>query len=292
MNISVSNSTYSTEKSAGMAAAFRRCLLVALAFSATNALMLPSLPTPAHHMVHPARSPPAVCAEPKYLFEVDRNAGHIRFGCQQRSITMVRPEAGGSLEEFICSDPESIVMSSWGAGRVTPTGSPGEFIINLEEFDFVSLRIAVELTVAVELSGTTAKLVSRGFRLIGPGLDAIGERINIQVQGAMRPSPPSSALCSLTGDVRFEASGELPALLAPIPEGALRAAANAVSLSRPCLSCCAHSCRRRHCWCHCWCRCCRNSPSMLSRHATPPPLPGPSRAAHRLHPILCHLSPP
>jgi len=146
---------------------------------------------------------------------------------------MVRPESAGSLAEFVASDPGAIVMSSWGAGRVRPSDTPGEYVISLEDFDFVMLRIGVEMTFAVTLNEetSTAKLVSRGFRLIGPGLESIGEKIDIKVQGAMRPSPASSALCSLTGDVRFEASGEVPKLLQGVPEPALRAAANAVSKS-------------------------------------------------------------
>jgi len=95
------------------------------------------------------------------------------------------------------------------------------------------LKITTELTMAVSLdeSTGTARLVSKGFKLIGPGLEGIGDMIDISVRGAMRPSPPSSTLCSLTGDVRFKASGKMPSVLRAIPEPALRAAANAVSSS-------------------------------------------------------------
>ena len=51
---------------------------------------------------------------------------------------------------------------------------------------------------------------------------------HVRVRGTMRPSPPTSSLCILTGDVAFEASGAVPALLRAVPEPALRAASQAV----------------------------------------------------------------
>jgi len=146
---------------------------------------------------------------------------------------MVRPETAGTLHEFITSDPGAIVISSWGPGQVRPTEVPGEYAIRLQEFDFVALRIQVELAMVVSLDAEsgTARLKSNGFRLIGPGLESIGESIDVRVMGAMRPSPPSSSLCSLTGDVRFQASGAVPRILQGVPEPALRAAAQALSSS-------------------------------------------------------------
>lgn len=46
----------------------------------------------------------------------------------------------------------------------------------MEEFDFVALRIGVQLIMAVSLDKATgtARLDSKGFRLIGPGLSGIG----------------------------------------------------------------------------------------------------------------------
>ena len=90
---------------------------------------------------------------------------------------MVKPEAAGTLYEFVTSDPAAIVSSSWGPGAVRPSDTtPGEFIIQLEDFDFVALRIQVELTMAVSLDeeSGTARLESKGFKLIGPGLAGIG----------------------------------------------------------------------------------------------------------------------
>eukprot|EP00966_Prymnesium_polylepis_P145549 3361530-Prymnesium_polylepis.2 len=157
---------------------------------------------------------------------------------------MVKPETAGTLYEFVTSDPAAIVSSAWGPGKVRPSETtPGEFVIQLEDFDFVALRIQVELTMAVSLDKATgtARVESKGFKLIGPGLEGIGahrprdrphavvlhrtwdsdntpfvcwtragEQIDVKVAGAMRPSPPSSSLCSLTGDVRFLAAGQLP----------------------------------------------------------------------------------
>ena len=90
---------------------------------------------------------------------------------------MVKPETAGSLYEFVTSDPAAIVSSAWGPGKVRPSETtPGEFVIQLEDFDFVALRIQVELTMAVSLDKATgtARLESKGFQLIGPGLEGIG----------------------------------------------------------------------------------------------------------------------
>ena len=200
--------------------------MLALLAAASVAFLLPGVAP----LSSSRRLAPPVCREAEYIFELDETS--IKFGCQQRTITMVKPEEAGTLYDFVTSDPAAIVSSSWGPGAVRPSETtPGEFIIQLEDFDFVALRIQVELTMAVSLDEETgtATLESKGFRLIGPGLAGIGEMIDVRVAGAMRPSPPSSSLCSLTGDVRFLAAGELPGVLRGVPEPALRAAARAVS---------------------------------------------------------------
>jgi len=68
--------------------------------------------------VCPPRSSCIVMAQPEYIFEMAEDRSSIRFGCRQRSLTPVKPEAGGSLQEFIGSDASAIVMSSWDAGQV------------------------------------------------------------------------------------------------------------------------------------------------------------------------------
>lgn len=173
-------------------------------------------------------------AAPEYFFELDRENNSISFGCRQKSVTMVRPESGGSLHSFIGSSANAIVLSSWGPGQVKQCeGVDNEFLINVEEFDFVAMRIAVELRARCTLdeATTTAKLESLGFRLIGPGLERFAEAIDVQVFGALTPSKPDARLCALSGDVRFVASGKIPAVLRNAPEPALRAAANAMSKS-------------------------------------------------------------
>ena len=150
---------------------------------------------------------------------------------------MVRPEQRGPLAEFVESDPVGICLSSWGPGKVQPAenGAEGQFVIRVDDFDFVMLKLGVDLTAEVWLDSSTspgtARLESKGFKLVGPGLDDIAEMIDIRVSGRMRPSPADSALSSLTGDVAFEASGQLPPLLQGVPESVLRAAARLVSES-------------------------------------------------------------
>ena len=79
---------------------------------------------------------------------------------------------------------------------------------------------------------TTSSLESLGFRLIGPGgIEKLAESIDVQVKGALTPSAPDARICALAGDVEFIASGALPAVLAAVPEPALRAAARAMSES-------------------------------------------------------------
>lgn len=155
-------------------------------------------------------------AAAEFIFEMTDDRSQIRFGCRQRTITPVRPEEGGSLQEFLGSRSDAIVMSSWDAGQVTRVeGTTNEFLISVEEFDFVALRFAVELHArcTVDEETTTARLDSLGFRLIGPGLERVADAIDVSVTGALRPSAPGARLCALSGDVSFVASGEVPAVL-------------------------------------------------------------------------------
>lgn len=177
-----------------------------------------------------ARSGPVVAAGPEYLFELTDDK--IRFGCKRRSITLVKPESAGTFSDFVATNAEEIMLSSWGAGKVQRIdGRAGEFIVEVDEFDFVVLKVGVELTIRVsrDPKSNTVRIDSRGFRLVGPGLERIGELIDIRVSGWMRPSPPQSALCSLTGHVEFEASGAKPGILQSVPPSATQAAARAVS---------------------------------------------------------------
>ena len=59
---------------------------------------------------------------------------------------MVKPEAGGSLQEFIGSRADAIVMSSWEPGQVSRVdGTDDEYLINVEEFNFVVLKFSESL---------------------------------------------------------------------------------------------------------------------------------------------------
>lgn len=170
---------------------------------------------------------------PEFIFELSPERDSIKFGCRQKTITMVKPEAAGSLQEFIGSSSDRIVMSSWDPGAVVDNGN-GEYTIAVEEFDFVALRFAVELQVRCTLNEqtTTACLESLGFKLIGPGgVDKLADSIDVRVKGALTPSAPDARICALAGDVEFIASGALPPVLAAVPEPALRAAARAMSES-------------------------------------------------------------
>lgn len=171
-------------------------------------------------------------AAPQFLFEMAEDRSTIRFGCRQKSITPVKPEEGGSLQEFIGSSAGAIVMSSWDAGQVQRVDD-NEFLISVEEFDFVALKFAVELRARCTLdeATTTARLDSLGFKMIGPGLERIAEAIDVKVVGALRPSAPDARICALSGDVSFVASGAIPQVLRAAPEPAIRAAANAMSES-------------------------------------------------------------
>lgn len=85
------------------------------------------LPQTLHHLPS-RRASRAVCSDAEYIFAIDES--HIKFGCQQRTLTMVRPEVSGSLYEFVTSDPGAIVRAAWGSGHVMPsTTTPGVYLI-------------------------------------------------------------------------------------------------------------------------------------------------------------------
>lgn len=121
-----------------------------------------------------------------------------------------------------------MLLSAYPAGRVRQTGEQ-RYCIKVEEFNFVTLAVAVELDVRCWLYKDSACLESYGFRITG--LDGLADvnKFDIAVRGRLKPSPPESSLCCLTGDIEFEAQGPLPTLLAATPEPVVRAAARAVS---------------------------------------------------------------
>ena len=150
-------------------------------------------------------------AAPTFIFEVDPNGDRLRFGCEQRTVTPVKPEGAGaaeySLAAFVSDDPEGIMFSSWPPGRVRAADDgTGEFLIDVEEFQFATLKVAVELRAAVWLEKGAAKFESRGFSVRGLESVISADALDVRVRGTMRPSPPTSSLCILTGDVAFEAS--------------------------------------------------------------------------------------
>lgn len=204
----------------------------ALCLFATT-LVAPSSPFAA---TPPTRAPAArrraafpMLRAPEYVFE--RSGDALRFGCSQRTITMVRPDTR-PLCEFVGGSADRIVLSSWPAGQVRRRdGADDEFTISVGEFDFVALRFRIELDVRSWVEeGGAARLESTGFRMLGPGVPAgMADAITVRVAGTLQPSRPEARLCSLTGDVSFVAEGELPALLRGAPEPALRAAAHAMS---------------------------------------------------------------
>jgi hypothetical protein len=171
-------------------------------------------------------------AAPQLTFALSDDKRQLSFGGRQKSVIPVKPEAGGTLREFIETNSDAMVLSSWDAGCVKRCDD-GAFLIRVEEFDFVALRIAVELKARCTLdpSTATARLESEGFRILSSRLaDQINDKtIDVTVRGALTPTPPQSKLCALSGDVEFVASGALPPVLSRAPEAALRPAARAVS---------------------------------------------------------------
>lgn len=105
-------------------------------------------------------APSAKAAE--FFFEQEGET--LRFGASQSSINMIRPEASGTLEEFITSDPKGIALSSWRADQITQLDD-GTFMINVEQFNFLSLKVAVALNARVWLdeATSTANFESSGF---------------------------------------------------------------------------------------------------------------------------------
>ena len=164
----------------------------------------------------------------EYFFSLLDDRSEMSFGCRQRSVSMVRPEPAGSLYSFVTGDPVGLVMSSYPPNRVRQTADD-RFCIKVEELNFATLTIAVELDVRCWLQGSSACIESSGFRI--SGLDGLADtsQFDITVRGKHKPSPPDSTLCCLTGDIEFEARGPLPTLLKGTPEPVLRTAAKAVS---------------------------------------------------------------
>tara|TARA_B110001452_G_scaffold178279_1_gene149581 strand:- start:762 stop:1463 length:702 start_codon:yes stop_codon:yes gene_type:complete len=202
-----------------------------LALAALGLLPVPRLAS--HADTTPTRSHrPRVglprMAEPEYFFSQTDDKKSISFGCRQRSVIMVKPEPAGTLHSFVTGSPQDVLLSSWPAGRVRQTADD-RFSIKVEEFSFVTLTIAVELDVRCWLQNGAACVESGGFRIVGLEGLADVDRFDIQVRGRLKPSPPDSTMCLLTGDVEFEATGPLPALMQATPEPVLRAAARAVS---------------------------------------------------------------
>ena len=78
----------------------------------------------------PLRSRPLQCKEPEYIFRLSPDRQRISFGCRQQTLTMVKPEASGSLQEFIGSSSDTLVTSSWDAGQVERReGTEDEYLI-------------------------------------------------------------------------------------------------------------------------------------------------------------------
>jgi len=180
-----------------------------------------------------ARARAPAMRAPEFLFRLSWDRQELEFGAKQQTLNMVRPEPAGSLQEFIeeegCS---ALVLSSFPPKDVARVeGVEDEFLIRAEEFDFITLRIAVELRVrcSFDPSTTTVLLESLGFTFIGPGLEDLAKSIDIKVKGKLRPTAPDARICALTGEVSFVAKGELPVLLRPVPDPALIAATRAVS---------------------------------------------------------------
>ena len=142
----------------------------------------------------PPRAGLASMAAPTFIFEVDPNGDRLRFGCEQRTVTPVKPEGAGaaeySLAAFVSDDPEGIMFSSWPPGRVRAADDgTGEFLIDVEEFQFATLKVAVELRAAVWLEKGAAKFESRGFSVRGLESVISADALDVRVRGTMRPSP-------------------------------------------------------------------------------------------------------
>ena len=179
-------SAHDKTRRTGMTLFFLLCALpLVTPFRAPPTLAPSRLPA----ALHAARSSIVRCAAPEFIFELNEDRTSIKFGCRQKSVTMVKPEAGGSLQEFIGSRADAIVMSSWEPGQVSRVdGTDDEYVINVEEFNFVVLKFSVELRARCTLDKrtTTATLESLGFRLIGPGMERIADVIDIRVIGKLR----------------------------------------------------------------------------------------------------------
>ena len=91
-----------------------------------------------------ARARGISCKAPEFIFQLNEDRSQIQFGCRQKSVTMVRPEDAGSLQEFLSSSSNAIVMSSWDPGKIVDNGD-GEYTIAVEEVRHESLNRADDL---------------------------------------------------------------------------------------------------------------------------------------------------
>lgn len=198
------------------------------------------------------RAPTPVAKTIEHLFNATDST--LSFGCRQKSVTVVRPEAAGTLSEFMLTQADNVLVNSWGDGVVTPLGD-GEFLIESAQlappfpprrpparapappcvavppFDFLSLhsRVTLRARVWVDESTNTVHLRSTPHEVTGLsdflGTDKPLEAIRVVVRASLRPTPPTSKLCALSGNVGFDASGAMPAVLRAAPDNALRTAA-------------------------------------------------------------------
>lgn len=169
------------------------------------------------------RAPPPLCKTTEFEFDKDDRAGRLTFGSSQKSITMVKPEPRGTLHEFVSTNAQQIVLSSWPRQSITDEGD-GQFLIRMDAFDFLTIKVAVSMRARVryDAQASVAHFESTDFTI--DGLEGLAESIDVKVSGWMKPSPPTSSLSALTGNVRFRAVGDVPALLRSTPEPALRGA--------------------------------------------------------------------
>ena len=103
--------------------------------------------------LHAARSSIVRCAAPEFIFELNEDRTSIKFGCRQKSVTMVKPEAGGSLQEFIGSRADAIVMSSWEPGQVSRVdGTDDEYLYrySAESLGLVIVEIVPDVAQLVD----------------------------------------------------------------------------------------------------------------------------------------------
>jgi hypothetical protein len=107
----------------------RRCLIAALCFAPLAAPFAPAGDVASRRMGSTARTRPVVAKEPEYIFELSAQQSRLSFGCRQQTVTMVRPEGRGSLQEFVRTESTNIVLSSWRDQCQPVPGTDDEFVI-------------------------------------------------------------------------------------------------------------------------------------------------------------------